>query len=242
VCADEPNALALARRHGATTYGTSDGADWRIVEPELAPLGVRFGLVVDGTDRGLVEVPAPGIHNARNAVASLAAAYAMGVPFDDAVARLAAYRGVARRFELRGRARGVTVVDDYAHNPGKVAALLAAARAGGWHRVVLVFQPHRYTRTADLHRQFGPAFADADAVVITEIYAANEPPIAGVSGKLLVDSALDASPWKRVAWMPTKDDAIRWLVAELRTGDLCLTAGAGDVTTWGDDVLAALDR
>lgn len=240
VCADEPNAMALARRHGATTYGTHEDADWRILDPEPAPLAVRFRLAVGGADRGPVEVPAPGLHNARNAVAALAAAEAMGVDFADAVVRLARYEGVARRFQVRGRARGVTVVDDYAHNPGKVAALLAAARAGGWRRVVVVFQPHRYTRTADLWRAFGPAFGDADAVVVTEVYAAHEAPIPGVTGKLVVDAVLEAHPWKRVAWLPGRADVLRWLAAELRPGDLCITAGAGDVTTWADDILAAL--
>ena len=115
---------------------------------------------------------------------------------------LARYAGVARRFQFRGEAGGVTVVDDYAHNPGKVAAVLAAARAGGWGRVVVVFQPQRYTRTATLWREFGPAFGDADVVVLTEVYAANELPMPGVTGKLLVDSTLEAHPWKRVAWLP----------------------------------------
>jgi UDP-N-acetylmuramate--alanine ligase len=242
VCADEPNALALARRHGATTYGTHADADWRIVDPVPSQLAISFRLSVGGADRGVVQVPAPGLHNARNAVAALAAAEAMGVDFEAAREGLAGYAGVARRFEVRGSAGGVTVVDDYAHNPGKVAALLASARAsGGWRRIVVVFQPHRYTRTAALARQFGPAFGDADAVVITEIYAANEPPLPGVTGKLLVDATLEAHPWKRVAWLPAQADVLRWLAAELRPGDLCLTAGAGDVTTWPDAILAAMD-
>jgi UDP-N-acetylmuramate--alanine ligase len=240
VCADEPNALALARRHGAITYGTHAEARWRIVDPVPARVGVRFRLEVDGQDRGEVQLPVPGLHNARNATAALAAAEAMGADLDEAKAALGRYSGVARRFQFRGEAGGVTVVDDYAHNPGKVAAVLAAARAGGWGRVVVVFQPQRYTRTATLWREFGPAFADADVVVLTEIYAANEQPIAGVTGHLLVDSVLDAHPWKRVAWLPAKADVLRWAAAELRPGDLVLTAGAGDVTTWADDLLAAV--
>ena len=239
VCADEPNALALARRYGATTYGTHPDADWRIVDPVPERVGVRFRLEVSGADRGEVSLPVPGVHNARNATAALAAAESMGADFDSARAALARYAGVARRFQFRGDAGGVTVVDDYAHNPGKIEAVLAAARAGGWRRVVIVFQPQRYSRTATLWREFGPAFGDADVVVLTEIYAANERPIAGVSGRLLVESTLDAYPWKRVAWLPKRDDVLRWAAAELRSGDLCLLAGAGDITTWADDVLAA---
>ena len=240
VCADEPNALALAERHGAITYGTHPGARWRIVDAVPERVGVHFRLEVDGVDRGLVVLPVPGLHNARNATAALATAELMGADFAAARAALARYAGVARRFQFRGEAGGVTVVDDYAHNPGKVAAVLAAAKAGGWRRVVIVFQPQRYTRTATLWREFGPSFADADVVVLTEVYAANERPIAGVTGRLLVDSTLEATPWKRVAWLPRKEDVVRWAASELRPGDLCLTAGAGDVTTWADDILAAV--
>jgi UDP-N-acetylmuramate--alanine ligase len=118
--------------------------------------------------------------------------------------------------------------------------VLAAAKAGDWGRVVVVFQPQRYTRTATLWRDFGPAFGDADVVVLTEIYAANEQPIPGVGGKLLVDSTLEAHPWKRVAWLPGKDDVVKYLASELRPGDLCLTAGAGDVTTWPEPIMAAV--
>jgi UDP-N-acetylmuramate--alanine ligase len=242
VCADEPNALALARRHGALTYGTHPDADWRIVDVHPERVGVRFRLEVGGADRGEVHLPVPGLHNARNATAALAAAEAMGADLDAARSALARYAGVARRFEFRGEAGGVTVVDDYAHNPGKVEALLAAARSGGWPRVVIVFQPQRYTRTATLWREFGPAFADADVVVLTEVYAANERPIAGVSGRLLVESTLEAHPWKRVAWLPRKDDVLRWAATELRPGDLVVTAGAGDVTTWAEDLLAVAGR
>ena len=239
---DEPNAATLARRHGATTYGTSAGADWRIVDAVPERVGVRFRLEHDGTDVGEVALPVPGLHNARNATAALACAAAVGADLDAARAGLARYAGVARRFQFRGEANGVTVVDDYAHNPGKIAAVLAAARAGGWRRVVCVFQPQRYTRTATQWRQFGPAFADADVVVLTEIYAANEAPIPGVTGKLLVASTLDASPWKRVAWLPGKGDVVAYLGAELRPGDLCLLCGAGDITTWAPEILAAAER
>jgi len=242
VCADEPNAAALAREHGATTYGTAPDADWRIVDAVPERVGVRFRLVHRGDDVGEVVLPVPGLHNARNATAALACAAELGADLDAAREALARYAGVARRFQFRGEAGGVTVVDDYAHNPGKVAAVLAAAKAGEWRRVVCVFQPQRYTRTATLWEQFGPAFADADVVVLTEVYGANEVPIPGVTGRLLVRSTLDAHPWKRVAWLPGRDDVVGYLAAELRPGDLCLLCGAGDITTWAPDVLAALGQ
>lgn len=241
VCVDEPNAAALARRHGATTYGTHPDADWRIADAVPERVGVRFRLVHGGDDLGEVRLPVPGLHNARNATAALACAAALGADFDAARSALARYAGVARRFQFRGEAAGVTVVDDYAHNPGKLAAVLAAAKAGRWRRVVCVFQPQRYTRTASLWRAFGPAFTDADVVVLTEIYAANETPIPGVNGRLLVQSTLDAHPWKRVAWLPRREDVVSYLAGELQAGDLCLLCGAGDVTTWAPGILAALD-
>jgi UDP-N-acetylmuramate--alanine ligase len=240
VCADEPNALALARRHGATTYGTSDEADWRIVDAVTGRVGVQFRLVEGGNDRGEVRLPIPGLHNARNATAALVAAVAMGAPFDTARDALARYAGVARRFEFRGEVEGATFVDDYAHNPGKVAAVLAAAAGGGWGRVVAVFQPHRYSRTGDLAGAWGPAFVEADLVAVADVYGAGEAPIPGVTGKVVVDDVLAARPWKRVAWLPRRDDVIAYLAAELRPGDLCLTIGAGDVTAWSEDIQDAL--
>jgi UDP-N-acetylmuramate--alanine ligase len=134
----------------------------------------------------------------------------------------------------------VTVVDDYAHNPGKVRAVLAAAAAGEWHRVVCVFQPHRYTRTAALRNEFGSAFDDADAVAVMDVYAAGEAPQPGVTGKLVVDAVLEHRPWHRVAWLPRRADVLAWLRTELAEGDLCLTVGAGDVTSLADDILEVL--
>jgi len=148
---------------------------------------------------------------------------------------------VARRFQFRGEVAGITVVDDYAHNPGKVKAVLAAAAAGGWRRVVAVFQPHRYSRTADLHGAFGDSFGDADVVVVTNVYAAGELPRPGVTGKLIVNAILDARPRSRVVWLPRREDLVPFLAGELRSGDLCLTLGAGDITSLPDELLARLE-
>jgi UDP-N-acetylmuramate--alanine ligase len=156
------------------------------------------------------------------------------------VRALGSFGGVGRRYERRGEARGITFVDSYDHLPTEVAAVLAAAKAGEWRRVVCVFQPHRYTRTAALWRDFAHAFVDADVLAVTGIYAAGQQPIEGVTGKLIVDAVLDAHPRARVAWLPERDGLRKWLLAELRTGDLCLTLGAGDLTTLPDELLRAL--
>jgi UDP-N-acetylmuramate--alanine ligase len=151
----------------------------------------------------------------------------------DAVAAVGAYRGVSRRFQVIGRVDGATVVDDYAHNPGKIRALLASAQEAGWDRVVAVFQPHRYSRTRDQGAEQGRAVALADLVAVTDVYGAGETALPGVSGLDVARAALGARPGATVAWTPTLDDAVAWLEATVRPGDLVLTIGAGDVHTVG---------
>jgi UDP-N-acetylmuramate--alanine ligase len=242
LCADDPGAAALAiHARRPITYGTAPGSDYRIEAIATERTGVRFRLL---HDREVVEVEvpaAPGAHNARNAAAALALAHQLGLDLGAAATALAGFRGVARRFEVRGEAAGVVLVDSYDHLPTEVAAALAAARAGRWRRVVCCFQPHRYSRTEALGRTFADAFADADLLVVTGIYPAGEPPRPGVTGKVVVDAVLDAHPWKHVAWLPTLDDVVGYLGSTLRRGDLCLTLGAGDLTTVPDRVLALLE-
>ena len=237
VCADDPIAARLGQAHGAVLYGTSADADVRIVNPVSERAGASFTLVRGNEVIGDIRLPIPGLHNMRNATAATIAAMALGAPFEACQAALARYAGVARRFQYKGRARGVTFVDDYAHNPGKVRALLEAARAGRWRRVVCAFQPHRYSRTAALAAEFGTAFDDADVVVVMDVYAAGEAPQPGVTGKLVVDAVLDHRPWKHVAWVPRRDDILKYLALELRPDDLCLTVGAGDVTSLSGEII-----
>ena len=236
----DPRALGLAQRHGATSVGEGPEARLRISEVHVERLRTEFDLTLDGTALGSFSIDTPGRHHARNAAVSVAVALELGVEVDTARTALAAYRGVTRRFEVVGEAAGVTVVDDYAHNPGKVRALLASAREAGWDRVVAIFQPHRYTRTRDLVADFGAALALADVVAITDVYGAGEAPIPGVSGRSLVEAVFEHRPWAAVAWVPTLDDAQAWALATLRPGDLCLTVGAGDVSGLGPRLVAAL--
>lgn len=221
-------------------YGTAAGAQLRLVDTATARTGVEFTLDRRGGDTVRVQLPVPGLHNARNAAAAMGCAEELGVPLARSAEILAHYGGVSRRYEFRGSAAGVTFVDDYAHLPGEVTAVLATARAGGWRRIVCVYQPHRYTRTAALWRDFGAAFVEADLVVFTDVYAAGEPPRPGVSGKLLVDSLLETEPYKRVAWFPHRRDLQSYLVRELRPGDLCLTLNAGDLTTLPAELIGAV--
>jgi UDP-N-acetylmuramate--alanine ligase len=234
VCVDDPGAAQVAAAvSGCTTYGTTESADYRLVDGTVV---CPDGEVVE------VRVPMPGLHNALDATAAFVMCDVLGADRAKVAASLDAFPGVARRWERRGEAAGVTFVDSYDHLPGEVRAVLAAARQGDWRRIVCVFQPHRYTRTRDLHRDFGGAFDEADVVAITDIYPAGQQPIPGVTGKLVVDAVLDAHPWKRVAWLPSRSDVRAWLLAELRAGDLCLTLGAGDLTTLPDEIIEALAR
>ena len=175
----------------------------------------------------------PGAHNARNAAGALAALAAAGANTADAAAALAEFTGVGRRFELRGAVAGATIVDDYAHNPAKLAAVIDAARTYAPARVVVCFQPHLYSRTAASAHAFGGALAGADEVVVTEIYAARERPVAGVTAKLVVDAVSERRPGMPLAYMPDLDDAAGYLRARMRAGDLVLTVGAGDVRRRG---------
>jgi UDP-N-acetylmuramate--alanine ligase len=183
----------------------------------------------------------PGEHNRRNAAAALAALEHAGVSRAEAEPYVAAYRGASRRFELRGEAGGVRVYDDYAHHPTEIAATLATAREAGARRVLVLFQPHLFSRTRHLARELGAALAAADVVAVADVYAAREQQEDGVRGKLVVDAVADARHGARVAWMPSIEDGARWLAGLARPGDVVLTIGAGDVATAVPLLLGALE-
>jgi UDP-N-acetylmuramate--alanine ligase len=237
-CADDRLAAQVGAAAGAATYGFAEEAGLRIVDFRPGRSATSFALASEGRTLGPLAVPLPGRHNARNAAAAVGAALLAGASFDGARAGIEDFAGVGRRSQPRGERGGVTFVDDYAHLPGEVAPTLAAARDGGWGRVVCVFQPHRYSRTEALWASFADAFTDADLVVVTEIYPAGEPPRPGVTGRLVADAVRDAHPSAEVAWIPARADLVDFLRRELRPGDLCLTLGAGDLTTLPDELLA----
>jgi UDP-N-acetylmuramate--alanine ligase len=251
VCADDPAAAALVPAGGdprCRTYGTTAGADVRIVDVALSRSGSTFSVVVGGRRSGPYHIGLPGLHNVRNATAALAIAHAIGVPWEEGAAGLAGFAGVGRRFEVRGVRDGVTYVDDYGHNPDKVRATLAAARAGGWGRVVVLFQPHRYSRTEYSWTEFADAFEGADVLVVTDIYGAGEAPRPGVTGRLISDAVRAAHPDADVRDVGPLEDGIVLVRSILRPGDLCLTLGAGDVTVaaarllGGEDGEGTVDR
>ena len=198
VCVDDPLAASLGAAHGALTYGTSPEAAYRMTGLTGGRTGTQFGIEHDGTPLGEIALPVPGVHNARNAAAAAVTALAVRAPFDAVARALSRYGGVARRFQFRGERGGVAFVDDYAHLPTEAEAALAAARQGGWARIVCVFQPHRYSRTATLWRDFAHAFSQADLLVVTDVYPAGEAPRPGVRAS----SSSTPSPrrTRRSAW------------------------------------------
>ncbi len=237
VCADDEVARDLGAKHNAVSYGLHESAAYRMVDVQGGRDGIGFDLVHDGTKLGRVELPVAGLHNATNAAAAVTAGLLLGADFSAAVTAMARYGGVARRYEMRGEVEGITFIDDYAHLPSEVEAALAAAADGQWKRVVCVFQPHRYSRTASLWQTFGESFDQADLLVVTDIYSAGETPRPGVSGKLIADAVLAERPHRRLAYMPHHQELVDYLAGELTAGDLCLTLGAGDLTDLPDELL-----
>ena len=204
-----------------------DSAPARVRGDDLEPVDLELGV--------------RGAHNRLNAAAALAALELAGVSRGDAERALPEFRGADRRFEARGEARGVRVFDDYGHHPTEIAATLAAARgAANGGRVLVVFQPHLYSRTRYLAAELGAALASADAVAVTDIYAARETPPGGVDGKLVVDAVAAQRPGMELAWTPSLEDAARFLARRARPGDIVLTIGAGDIEQAAPLILEAL--
>jgi UDP-N-acetylmuramate--alanine ligase len=227
-CLDDPGSLRVAERTGARTYGFDPGADWRLEELVEEASQVRFRLTSPAGAGPEVTVPRPGRHLALNAAGALALLGELGYDLERAARGLGSFNGVKRRFELRGTVGGITLIDDYAHHPTEVAAVIRAARPGGYQRIWAVFQPHLYSRTERLHNEFGAALALADRVVVTDVYAARELPLPGVTADLVAAAARRAGAW--VAYHPHRSDIAAEICPQLRPGDLVLSMGAGDIT------------
>jgi UDP-N-acetylmuramate--alanine ligase len=235
LCADDIGVQRIAHRVSApiVRYGT-DGADL-LLTPETGAVAWR------GRHIGTLRLQVPGRHNVLNAAGALTAALVLGAEPEAALAGLRSFGGVQRRFTLRGEADGVLVVDDYAHNPQKVAATVSAAReAYPERRIVVLFQPHLYSRTLHLGEAFGSAFQGADVVIVTDVYGDREEPMPGVSGRIVSDAISRRHPRDQVMYVPRLEEAAGFVAGFSQPGDLVLTLGAGDVTTAGPRILALL--
>jgi UDP-N-acetylmuramate--alanine ligase len=221
------------------TFGS--GGDVTARDATLHGDRTEFILAFEGSE-GHVSLSVPGEYNVANALAAAGGCIAAGVDVAEVARGLSRFHGVERRFQVRGSVQGITVVDDYAHNPSKVRAVLSAAKLGSedgrWDQVVAVFQPHRYSRTRSFYRDFGCAFADADRIVVTDIYGAGEEPVPGVTGKLVADAVCSTLPGRPVAYLPHRDELLDYLEHITHRGDVLLTLGAGDITTVGEEFLS----
>ena len=233
-------------RRRVLTYGTRRGSDFRIrlaeqaiVSPEHQPTR-GFRVQYKERDLGEFTLHVPGTHNVLNATAAIAVGVGLDIPADHIRAALDTFRGVDRRFQLKGKANGVSVVDDYGHHPTEIRATLAAARQCGFARIHVIFQPHRYTRTKALLDEFTRAFGDADTVTVLDIYAASETPIEGVNGEALATRIREANA-KPVSYASSFANAIASVTAAAKPGDMILTLGAGSVSQIGPQFLQALE-
>ena len=251
-CADEPDLAAVLPRvnRRVVTYGLNDGPaeagpSVRGVDVELGAFGGRCVVYRgDGSNRerlGALQLSIPGRHNLQNALAAVAVADRLGIDFSHVASALADFRGAERRFERRGEAGGVLVVDDYGHHPTEIAAVLAAARATLGRRLVVAFQPHRYTRTHRLMDAFGPALREADEIVLTDIYAASEDAIPGVTIEALAEAVRSGSG-RPVRVAKSLDDVIPAILEIARPGDVVITLGAGSIGSLPSRLIEALGQ
>ena len=250
LCLDDVRCAQLADKHKAITYGITAGANSMATELVFEHGTSAFDVQTRGEQfadyriLGRVTMPLRGQHNVLNALGALTMAMNLGVTFESASQTLSRFRGVARRFDPRGIDAGVTFVDDYAHLPAEIRSVLTGARDSSdtWNRVVAVFQPNRYNRMSVLSPAYADAFHSADVIVITDIYPSGTTPIPGVTGKLVVNAILDSHPRAQVVWLPQRMEVIDYLASQLRTGDLCISMGCGDIASLPDEVIAQRTR
>lgn len=231
LCSDCENIKKIINKLecGILLYGFEADAELSAKKVRLEKNKSHFTVYFKDKSLGEITLQVPGRHNILNALGAIGVGIKLGIPFSIAAGALSGFRGVKRRFQMVGETSDILLIDDYAHNPTKVKATLAAAK-GGWNRrVVAVFQPHRFTRTKFLKNKFVDAFLDADILLLTEIYSAGESAIAGISGKKFADDIQKAHPEKEIYFVPSEKEAVETLLKVTKPGDMVLTLGAGDV-------------
>ena len=241
ICTDDEGAREAVRVAGvdAIRYGVARNADIRLTIETPGPGGARGTLALESGTVPL-SLPVDGAHNLLDAAAAIAVGGVVGIAAGDAAHALASFGGIHRRFERRGSARGAEFYDDYAHVPTELAVTIDVARARQPHRLIAVFQPHRYSRTQALWRELGASLTGADLIVVTDVYGANQAPIPGITGELVVDGVRRTVPDREVVYAPHREDAISFLAREVREGDFVITLGCGDVWMLGDAALARI--
>lgn len=237
VCMDSPDAAELTNVKGVVSYGFHPSASYTISDLEVSDSNTSFAVTNSQLGSVNVTLAVPGRHNVLNATAVIAMASELGVGMDSVLSALSLFAGVARRYQYRGKYNGATLVDDYAHLPGEIDVVLETARSQDFNRVVAVFQPHRYSRTASLYREFAAALTKADLVIVTDVYAAGEIPIPGVTGELISNAIRDSDADIEVYYAAHRKKLGDLLGSILQGGDICITLGAGDLTTLFGEIL-----
>ncbi len=243
LCLDNPNLREMAKtlKTKAITYAIDNEADYTAKSIETGGTGIAFD-VYHGEDRlGHVALNIPGRHNVLDALACIVVGLSIGVPFEKLAAGLGDFHGAKRRFQTKGRIKGIWIVDDYAHHPTEIAATLKAAKETSPKRLICVFQPHRYSRTKLLGDEFGRAFVSADVLFLTDVYAAGEPPIEGVSGETIV-RAVKEQTGRDAIYEPAKEKLAARLQDFVQEGDLIITMGAGDIYRTGEELVELLQK
>jgi len=244
VCLDDPNVRSilpdLERR--VISYGLSPQAQVRAIDIQMNQFTSTFTVLNDDVKLGVITLKSPGEHNVNNALAAVATGIELSIDFKLIKQGLERYDGVFRRFQKKLEEQGVMVIDDYAHHPTEVAATLDAARKG-WpdRRIVAVFQPHLYSRTQDLYKEFGLSFSDAEVLIITDVYPSREKPIEGVTGKLIADTA-ERYGHKNVIYVEDKNNVTETLKEITKAGDIIITMGAGDIYKFGEEFAKELEE
>jgi UDP-N-acetylmuramate--alanine ligase len=239
---DDPDVAALAgcSQGREVTFGQTEDCDVRNSTPRISRKKSRFDVYHEGELLGEVCLNIPGLHNVRNAMAALALTLSIGVDFDDAARALQAFRGVMRRYQFVDEVSDIRFIDDYAHHPSEIKTTLNTAVLEGAQRVVCMFQPHRYSRTAALWNDFGQALQGADLIILTDVYAAGEDPLPGVNGKLILNALLEADSSKQVIYIPKRSLLGEAAARFVRPGDLVLTMGAGDISQCASEIAGIL--
>jgi UDP-N-acetylmuramate--alanine ligase len=243
VCVSDEHIAAMVKTlqslAGLTTYGIDCDADVVGSNLHFAHGGSRFTVTIDGDVLGEVSLQLRGRHNVLNALGVIAMSWRLGISFTQIQESLADFGGVVRRFDLRGMEGGVTFVDDYAHLPNEIAAVLGSCRdsTDAWKRIVAVFQPNRFNRMSVMSDAYAGCFTDADVVVVTDIYSSGTAPIEGVTGKLVVDAVVASHPSTQIEWKQSRTELVEYLANELVSGDLCISMGCGDIQSLPDEVI-----
>jgi UDP-N-acetylmuramate--alanine ligase len=241
LCIDDANVHGLLpkARKRFTTYGLSAEAEFSARRLKMSPAGVEFTVLRQGKALGKLSLRSPGKHSATNALAAVAVAGELEIPFDRVAEALGAFTGIHRRFEVKGEPKGILIIDDYGHHPAEIRATIGAI-CDSWKRpLTVIFQPHRYTRTRDLFEEFLAAFEGADRLVLTEIYPAGEDPIAGIGGEALYQ-AFKRKGHLDVEFIADKNQIVARVAPMLSAGDVVVTLGAGDIYKIGDQLVEAL--